>query len=206
LVKDLKDLRDYAFHSKILDCVPTIVIKDILIYPDSEGRRGKWIAKIQEYDVDIKPKKLVKGEGLAKLLIESNCKSLGMNVFSSDLLSAKLEVVETQEPPLKVNSKFSQFDWYKDIIFYLQNLMFQLACTWPKIDLSNLRISNIASWEKTCFGKNHELYFSIVSLRKKLKESSLNFTREYVVATMLGEPLSIRSSKLVIIGPLFSMM
>jgi len=28
--------------------------------------------KIQEYDLDIKPTKLVKGQGLAKMLIESN--------------------------------------------------------------------------------------------------------------------------------------
>jgi hypothetical protein len=67
-------------------------------------------------------------------------------------------------------------------------------------------MSNIASWEKTCFGKIYEVSFSIVSLRKKLKESSLNFTREYVVVTMLGEPLYIRSSELVIIGPLYSLM
>ena len=40
------------------------------ILPDSEGKRGKWIAKIMEYDVDIKPTKLVKGQGFAKLLDE----------------------------------------------------------------------------------------------------------------------------------------
>jgi hypothetical protein len=54
--------------------VPTNTIKDILTQPDSEGKRGKWIAKIQEYDMEIKPTKLVKGQGLAKLLVESNCK------------------------------------------------------------------------------------------------------------------------------------
>jgi hypothetical protein len=57
--------------------VPTSAIKDILIQPDSEGRRGKWISKIRDYDVDIKPKKLVKGKRISKLLVESNCKYLG---------------------------------------------------------------------------------------------------------------------------------
>jgi hypothetical protein len=36
--------------------------------PDSDGKRGKWIEKIQEYDLEIKPTKLIKGQGLAKLL------------------------------------------------------------------------------------------------------------------------------------------
>ena len=45
-------------------------MKDVLTQPDSEGKRGRWIAKIMEYDVDIRPTKLVKGQGLAKLLAE----------------------------------------------------------------------------------------------------------------------------------------
>jgi hypothetical protein len=61
LVKALKSFRDYIFHSKILAYVPTSALKYILAHPNSEGRRGKWIAKIQEYDVDIKTTKLVKG-------------------------------------------------------------------------------------------------------------------------------------------------
>lgn len=47
-----------------------------------EGKRGKWIAKIQEYDLDIKPTKLVKGKGLAKMLTESNFQALGINLLT----------------------------------------------------------------------------------------------------------------------------
>ena len=53
--------------------MPNAAIKDVLTQPDSEGKRGKWIDKIMEYDVDIKPTKLLKGQGLAKLLVDSNC-------------------------------------------------------------------------------------------------------------------------------------
>jgi len=49
---------------------------------DSDGRRGKWIEKIQEYDLEIKPTKLVKSQGLEKLLEESNCKGHGINLVS----------------------------------------------------------------------------------------------------------------------------
>ena len=35
-----------------------------------------------KYDVDIKPTKLVKGQGLAKLLDDSNCQDLGLHLMA----------------------------------------------------------------------------------------------------------------------------
>jgi hypothetical protein len=34
-------------------------------------RRGNWMAVVQEFDLDIKLAKLVKGQGLCKLVVES---------------------------------------------------------------------------------------------------------------------------------------
>jgi hypothetical protein len=119
LVKALKALRYYMLHSKILSYVPTSTIKKNLTQPNNEGKRGKWIAKIQEYDVDIKPTKLVKGKGLSKILVESNCMVLDLNALSINIVAAKYEVDETQEPSLEASAKFSRSDWYKDTIFYL---------------------------------------------------------------------------------------
>jgi hypothetical protein len=34
-------------------------------------RRGKWMVVVQEFDLDIKPTKLVKGKGLCKLAAEA---------------------------------------------------------------------------------------------------------------------------------------
>jgi hypothetical protein len=58
-------------------------VKDILIQPDIDGRRSKWIARILEFDLEIKPSKLVKGQGLARLLAKSNCKFLGVNFINT---------------------------------------------------------------------------------------------------------------------------
>jgi hypothetical protein len=80
LVKSLKSFRDYILHSKTFSYVPNSAIKDILTQPDSEGRRGKWISKMQEYDLEINPTKLVKGQGLAKLMVESNYKAIDLNL------------------------------------------------------------------------------------------------------------------------------
>ena len=68
LVKSLKAFRTYILHSEIVAYVPNSDVKDVLVQSDVEGKRGKWITKIQEYDLDIKPTKLVKGIRLAKLL------------------------------------------------------------------------------------------------------------------------------------------
>jgi hypothetical protein len=54
-------------------------VKDVLIQLDIDGKRSKWIEKIIEFDVEIKPEKLVKGQGLAKLLAEENCKLIEIN-------------------------------------------------------------------------------------------------------------------------------
>ena len=37
----------YVLESAKTSFVPTATMKDILIQGDSEGKRGKWIAKIQ---------------------------------------------------------------------------------------------------------------------------------------------------------------
>jgi hypothetical protein len=85
LVKSLKDFRIYVLHSKIIAYVPSASVKDILIYPDIDGNRRKWIAKIMEFNQEIKPIKMVKGQGLAKLLDESNFKALGVNFMNINL-------------------------------------------------------------------------------------------------------------------------
>jgi hypothetical protein len=83
LVKDLKAFRVYILHSRVTAYVPSASVKDILIQPNIDGRRGKWIAKILEFDLDNKPTKLIKGQGLAKLLAESNCEALGISFINA---------------------------------------------------------------------------------------------------------------------------
>ena len=79
LVKALKDFRVYILHSHIIAFVPHTVVKDILSQ-DPDGKREKWIATILEYDLEIRPTKLVKGQGLAKLMAESNFQALDINM------------------------------------------------------------------------------------------------------------------------------
>jgi hypothetical protein len=119
LVKSLKYFRVYVMHSKIIVYVPSSSVKDIFIQADIDERRSKWIAKILEFDLEIKPTKLVKGQGLAKLLIESNYKYLGVNfinTFSEDQQVEVSDKIPQDSPPLV------EWAWYKDIIYFLQDL------------------------------------------------------------------------------------
>ena len=48
-----------------------------------DGKRGKWITVILEYDLEIKPTKLIKGQFLAKLMAESNLQALDINMIDA---------------------------------------------------------------------------------------------------------------------------
>jgi hypothetical protein len=82
-VKALKEFRVYILHSHSTILVPSVAIKDILTQAEPDRRRAKWIATLLENDIDIRPTKLVKGKGLAKLMAQSNHEALGINFFES---------------------------------------------------------------------------------------------------------------------------
>jgi hypothetical protein len=110
LVKYLKVCRVYVLHSKIIAYVPSSIVKDILIQLDIDERRSK---------MEIKPTKLVKGQSLAKLLAESNCKYLEVsfiNTFSENQQAKVFDRSLQDRPPL------AECAWYKDIIYFLKML------------------------------------------------------------------------------------
>jgi hypothetical protein len=115
LVKAIKDFRVYILHSHTIAYVPNTIVKDILTQENPNGRRGKWIAIILEYDIEIKPTKLIKGEGLAKLMAESNFHALDIS-----FLAAVDEQGEQVTPSMK--EVFLNSPWYADLIFVLHNL------------------------------------------------------------------------------------
>ena len=114
LVKALKDFRVYILYSHIIAHVPSTVVKGILTQTDPEGRRAKWIATLLEYEIKIKPTKLIKGKGLAKMMANSNCEALQINFLShqANQLNTKVEVM----------ADFVASPWYSDIVYVLRNL------------------------------------------------------------------------------------
>ena len=76
-----------------------------------------------EFDIELNPTKLVKGLGLANLMVEENYELLGMNIIgiSSTNLQTKV-AVEEQHDSQQVAENLSSCQWYSGIIHFLQNL------------------------------------------------------------------------------------
>ena len=104
----------YILNSHTIAYVPSIVVKDILSQ-DPDGKRGKWIAVILEYDLEIKPTKLIKVQGLAQLRAESNLQALDINM---------VDALDEQQglPDPTIEEKFQSSPWYFDILYVLTHL------------------------------------------------------------------------------------
>jgi hypothetical protein len=119
LVKSLKAFRVYIPHYNIISYVPLASMKEMLIHLDIDGKRRKWIAKILEFDLEMKPTKLVKGQGLARLMTESNCKALGVNFMN---LNSKNQQTDIYVKSSDISPNLKECTWYKYIIYFLQKL------------------------------------------------------------------------------------
>ena len=80
---------------------------------EPDGRRAKWIAVLLEYDLEIKPTKLIKGQGLSKLMAQSNYDALDLNQL--DFNVGNHTISEKTIFP----SDFLASPWYKNIMFVL---------------------------------------------------------------------------------------
>ena len=102
------------------------MVKEILSQ-DPDGKRGKWIVVILEYDLEIKPTKLIKGQGLTKLMVESNLQALDINMLNT--------LDEQQElPDPTVEEKFQSSPWYYEILYVLTHLNAPLNYQRPRPD------------------------------------------------------------------------
>jgi hypothetical protein len=94
-------------YNKIKAFVPYPTVKDVLSQQDFLGSRGKWVSQIQEYDLEIKPTKIIKGQGLEKMMTKINQEAI--------------EVGQKEQVNIVV-SEIENNEWYSDIIYYLKNL------------------------------------------------------------------------------------
>jgi hypothetical protein len=72
-----------------------------------EGKWANWLEKIQEYDIEIKPLKVVKGQGLCKLIVNSD--------YVDGMIS------------ISVGEPLVDSEWYRDIVFYLRSGQFPVT-------------------------------------------------------------------------------
>ena len=91
--------------------------------------------------MEIKPKKLIKGKGLAKMMTDSHCDSLQLIFLASQSNQLDTEV--------QVGLDFSVSPWYADIVYVLHNLQ-------PPVGLSKTRARSVKlKDEKLCIIYQH---------------------------------------------------
>lgn len=104
-------------HSHTIAYVPTVDVEEILMQIDPEGKWEKRIVAMLEYVLEINPTKLIKGQGLAKLMVESNLHALDIN-----FIAALSEEEEEEDSHLQVSNMFISSPWYSNIFYALQHL------------------------------------------------------------------------------------
>jgi hypothetical protein len=83
--------------------------------------------------MEIKPTKLVKGQGLAKFLAYSNCRAMGVDYICNN--SANLQ---PQTNSSQINQNIIESEWYRDILYFLQN--FQAPSGMDKSKVRSLKL------------------------------------------------------------------
>ena len=146
LVKALKDFRVYILHSHIIAYVPNIVVKYILSQ-DLDGKRGKWIVVILEYDLEIKPIKIIKGQDFGQLMAKSNLQSLNIRMVDA------LDEYEGL-PAHTVEQQFQKSPWYADILYVLTNLNAPLDLSKTKARFLKLKARNYCILNECLYWKN----------------------------------------------------
>jgi hypothetical protein len=96
-------------HTKII--VPHSVVRALLIQKELGDRRGTWLTALQEYDLEIKPTKLVEGQGLCKLVVEAQ------DPQTKEEEGRDNEVYLMQNEVLYMLA--STNSWYNDLKYYL---------------------------------------------------------------------------------------
>ena len=67
-----------------------------------------------EYDVEIRPTKLIKGQGLAKLLVDSSCQALGLHLVEGQSVHEGLPIGQNNE---HIYDEYVDSLWYGNSLF-----------------------------------------------------------------------------------------
>ena len=100
LVWVVKKLWHYILRSQVIAIVPDAAVKSLLMQSEFGERRGKWMAILQEFDLEIHPMKLVIGTSLSKSMVNA----------SDNIICQQYKT-----------QSFSNDPWYVDIVYFMLN-------------------------------------------------------------------------------------
>eukprot|EP00253_Pinus_taeda_P011607 PITA_11607 len=91
--KAVKHYRPFLLkaHTKVI--VPFLVVRQLLIQRELGEKRANWVTALQEYDLEIKPAKIVRGQGFCRLLAGAS------NIQESEKTEAQKILQELHDRP-----------------------------------------------------------------------------------------------------------
>jgi hypothetical protein len=69
--KEVKHFRSYLLKFKTKIIVPYPTVRNLLVQKELGEKRENWVTSLQEYDIEITPAQIVRGQGLCKLVTDS---------------------------------------------------------------------------------------------------------------------------------------
>ena len=66
--KSVKHYRPYLLKSRTKVIVLYVAIRNVLVQKELGEKRAHWMTTLEEYDLEIKPAKIVKGQVLCQLI------------------------------------------------------------------------------------------------------------------------------------------
>ena len=105
--KAVKHYRPFLLktHTKVI--VPFPAVRQLLIQKELGEKRANWVTALQEYDLEIRPAKIVRGQGFCRILAGAS------NIPESSDTGPTEEINQ-----ISVTDSESQ---YADLVFYLKN-------------------------------------------------------------------------------------
>eukprot|EP00253_Pinus_taeda_P031038 PITA_31038 len=127
--KAVKHFHPYLLKVRTKVIVPHPAVRALFVQKEMGERRGNWITALQEFDLEIKPGKIVRGQGLCRLATKALANKEGASE-EPEAQSMQNAQVEFREEPLWINETLmyeresleallDPESWYYDICFYL---------------------------------------------------------------------------------------
>jgi hypothetical protein len=106
----VKHFRSYLLKSRKKIIVPYPVVRNLLVQKELGEKRANWVTSLQEYDIEITPAEIVRGQGLCKLVVNSA-------IGQQNETDMSLQDQHNQNQICCAQNLTSP--WYDDIKFYL---------------------------------------------------------------------------------------
>eukprot|EP00253_Pinus_taeda_P015863 PITA_15863 len=127
-------------HTKVI--VPFSSVRKLLIQRELGEKRANWVTSLQEYDLEIKPAKIVRGQGFCRLLAGAS------NIpESSD--TDQFEAINQ----ISIIDSVSQYD---DLIYYLKNRHAPPNLSYKRKRAIRLKAKNFTIIDDVLFRQNYD--------------------------------------------------